>query len=97
MLLMLPLLMLMFDMGILLVMVSHLTCNAQQQRIRNILVDELVRHHTAEASDHEEIVVLQDLMLGNHQLQKVAERLQITMPEPRTIAGLVLERLYRDA
>ena len=62
--------------------------------IRNIVLDELVTELAMSYSDGESRVHLNEALLGEHSLIKVLERLQITVPRGRRVAGLTVERSY---
>lgn len=62
--------------------------------LRNVLVDEVVREHVRLWLEHEEPMVLNDLLRGRTPQHVIARRLQISMPKGRKLVGRVVEVAY---
>lgn len=63
--------------------------------IRNVILDELVGIVAGEINDNEDTAVLRHLLCEGHSLLRILERLHITRPSARKVAGLALSRAMK--
>lgn len=62
--------------------------------VRNILHDELVNHYSLEYWEHQEPVILNDVLEGATAYHLIARRLQVKMPKGQKMVGAVVARAH---